>query len=327
MKAIVCTKYGAPDVLQLREIEKPVPKDNEVLVKVHAATATTAGLIGRKGKPIIGRLFTGFTKPRKNILGMELAGEIESIGKDIKLFNIGDKVFGKTGIDLGAHAQFKSMPENGTLLIKPNNMSYEESAAVVEGSLTAFNFLKNKANIQSGNKVLINGASGSIGVAAVQLAKYYGAEVTGVSSTSNLELVKSLGADKVIDYKKEDFTKNGETYDIIFDTVGKSSFSKCKNSLNKKGFYLDPAKISTVFPMFWTSIFGNKRAIMAATYLRPANKLTKDLIFIKDLIEKGKIKAVIDRDYPLEQMADAHRYVEKGHKKGNVVITVEHNKK
>jgi len=326
MKAIVCTKYGAPDVLQLRDIKKPVPKDNEVLVKVQAATVTTAGLIGRTGKPFFTRVFTGVTKPKKNILGMELAGEIEAIGKDVELFKVGDQVFGKTGIDLGAHAEFKSMPQEGTLLIKPNNMTYEESAAVVEGALTALNFLRNKANIKREQKVLINGASGSIGVAAVQIAKYFGAEVTGVSSTGNLEMVKSLGADKVIDYTKEDFTKNGKAYDIIFDTVGKSSFSKCKGSLKQKGFYLDPARMSTIIPMFWTSMFGSQKAIMTATYLRPASKITKDLIFIKDLIEKGKIKSVIDRSYPLAQTAKAHEYVETGHKKGNVVITMGHKK-
>jgi NADPH:quinone reductase-like Zn-dependent oxidoreductase len=322
MKAIVCTKYGAPDVLQLQEVEKPVPKDNEVLIKIHAAAATAAGLIGRKGEPFFVRLFSGLTKPQKNILGQELAGEIEAVGKDVKLFKEGDQVFGLTGIALGAHAEFKCMPEDGALLIKPANMSYEEAAAVVEGGLTALNFLKNKAIIQPGQKVLIYGASGSVGTASIQVAKYFGAEVTGVCSTANLELVKSLGADKVIDYTKEDFTKNGQTYDIIFDTVGKRSFSRCKGSLTQTGVYLDAAGLATIFPMLWTSMFGSKKAILALTYVRTAREVTKDLIFLKELIEAGKIQAVIDRRYPLEQTAEAHRYVETGRKKGNVVITV-----
>ena len=322
MKAIVCTKYGPPEVLQLQEVEKPVPNDNEVLIRVHAATATAAGLIGRKGEPFFVRFFMGLTKPKKNILGQELAGEIEAVGKDVKLFNEGDQVFGMTGIALGAHAEFKCMPEDGALVIKPTNMTYEESVAVVEGGLTALNFLRNKGNIQSGQKVLIYGASGSVGTASIQVAKYFGAEVTGVCSTANLKLVKSLGADMVIDYTKEDFTQNGQSYDIIFDTVGKRSFSRCKGSLKQKGVYLDAAGVATIFPMLWTSMFGSKKAILTATYVRPAREITNDLIFLKELIEAGKIKPVIDRRYPLEQIAEAHRYVEKGHKKGNVVITL-----
>jgi NADPH:quinone reductase-like Zn-dependent oxidoreductase len=325
MNAIVCTKYGPPEVLQLLEVEKPVPNHNELLIKVHAAAATAAGLAGRKGEPFFTRLFTGLTKPKKNILGMELAGEIEAVGKDVELFKEGDQVFGLTGITLGAHAEFRCLPEDATLLIKPTNMSYEESVAVVEGGLTALNFLRNKANIQSGQKVLIYGASGSVGTASVQIAKQFGAEVTGVCSTANLELVKSLGADRVIDYTKEDFTENGRTYDIIFDTVGKRSFSQCKGSLTQKGVYLDAAGVATIFPMLWTSLFGRKKAILAATYLRSASEITKDLILLKELIEAGKIEAVIDRRYPLAQTAEAHRYVETGRKKGNVVITVAHN--
>ena len=327
MKAIVCTKYGAPDVLQLQEVKKPVPKDNEVLIKVHAATATAAGLIGRKGEPFFARLFSGLTKPKKNILGSELSGEIEAVGVDVELFKEGDQVFGNTGITLGAHAEFKCMPEDAALITKPSNMTYEESVALVEGGLTAVHFLRNKANIGSGQKVLIYGASGSVGTASVQVAKYYGADVTGVCSSTNLEMVKSIGADKVIDYTKEDFTKNGRTYDIIFDTVGKSSFSHCKGSLKQKGLYLDAGKMATIFPMLWTSMFGGKKAILTATYVRPASKMTKDLIFLKELIEAGNIKPVIDRRYPLEGTAEAHRYVETGHKKGNVVITLEHNNK
>ena len=327
MKAIVCTEYGPPEVLQLREVEKPVPKDNELLIKIHAATATTSGLSGRKGEPYFARLFTGLAKPKKNILGMELAGEIEAVGKDVKLFKAGDQVFGHTGMDFGTHVEYKCLPEDAALLIKPTNMTYEESAAVIEGGLTALNFLSNKANIQSAQKVLIYGASGSVGTAAIQVAKYFGAEVTGVCSTGNLELVTSLGADMVIDYTQADFTKNGETYDIIFDTVGKRSFPLCKGSLTQKGIYLDAAGLGTIFHMLWTSLFSAKKAILTATYVRPATEIMKDLVVLREIIEAGKIKGVIDRHYPLEQVAEAHRYVETGHKKGNVIITFEHNHK
>ena len=326
MQAIVCTKYGTPDVLQLQEIEKPAPKDNEVLIKVRAATATTAGLTGRKGEPYIGRLFTGLTKPQKNILGFELAGEIEAIGKHVKLFKTGDQVFGHTGIAMGAHAEYKCLPEDAALVIKPPNMTFEESVSVVEGALTALHFFR-KGNIQRGQKVLIYGASGSVGTASIQVAKYFGAEVTGVCSTVNFEMVKFLGADMVIDYTKEDFTQNGQTYDIIFDTLGKRSFSLCKDSLTQKGVYLDAAGAATIFPMLWASMFGSKKAIITATYVRSASNIKNDLIFLKELIEAGKIQSVIDRRYPLEQTAEAHRYVETGHKRGNVVITMEHNNK
>jgi NADPH:quinone reductase-like Zn-dependent oxidoreductase len=307
---------------------KTVPKNSEVLIKIHAVPATAAHLVGRKGTPFFGRFVTGLRKPKKPILGMELAGEIEAVGKGVKLFREGDQVFGSTGLSLGAYAEYTCMPEEGALAIKPANMTYEEAAAVVEGSLTALPFLRDKANIQSGHQVLINGASGSVGTAAVQVAKYYGAEVTGVCSTTNLELVKSLGADKVIDYTKEDFTKSGQTYDIIFDAVGKSSFSRCKSSLKQKGIYLTTVPTLAIFPqMLWTAKIGSKKAIVAFTGLRPSSEKTKDLLFLKELIEAGKIKSVIDRRYPLEQIAEAHRYVEPGHKKGHVVITVVRNNK
>ena len=323
MKAIVCTKYGAPDVLQLQELEKPVPKDNEVLIKVYAATATASGLNGRKGEPIFARLLMGLTKPKKNILGAELAGEIEAIGREVKLFNEGDQVFGIDYRGQGAYAEYICRPEDGALVLKPTNMTYEESVAVIEGVLTALTFLRGKANIQSGQKVLIYGASGSVGTASIQVAKYFGTEVTGVSSTANLELVKSLGADMVIDYTNEDFTKNGRTYNIIFDTVGKTSFSQCKGLLTQKGVYLNAGNPATFIPMLWTSKFSNKKAIITASGLRPASEMTKDLIFLKELVEAGKIQSVIDRRYPLAQTAEAHEYVERGHKKGNVVITVQ----
>jgi NADPH:quinone reductase-like Zn-dependent oxidoreductase len=335
MKAVVYERYGPPEVLQLKEVEKPVPKDNEVLIRVYATTVPAEALLLRSFpfSPLLWfltRIAIGLRKPRKTILGSELAGEIESVGKDVKRFKEGDQVFGSDLSGLGAYAEYKCMPEEGVLALKPANITYEEAAPVC-GALAAWNLLKNKANIRSGQKVLINGVSGSVGTAAVQIAKYFGAEVTGVCSTTNLELVKSLGADKVIDYTKEDFTQNGETYDVIYDTydtVIKNSFSRCKDSLTQRGVYLSAVPTLTIlFQMLWTSKIGSKKVKFSATGLRPvAERLTflKELI---ELIEAGKIKPVIDRRYPLEQIAEAHRYVEKGHKKGNVVITVDHNNK
>ena len=329
MRAIVYTDYGPPDVLQLQEVEKPTPKDNEVLIRIHATTVTTADSNARgfvfvfPGFRLLARIAFGLRKPRKKILGQELAGEIESVGKEVKLFRKGDQVFGLAGSGFGAYAEYLSLPEEGALAIKPVNMTYEEAAAVPFGGHTALHFLRDKGNIQSGQKVLINGASGSIGTAAVQLAKYFGAEVTGVCSTTNLELVKSLGADKVIDYTQEDFTKNGEAYDAILDMVGNVSFSLVKSSLKQKGIFLaGTGGPWPIIQMLWTSMIGSKKVIAG-----PASERKEDLVFLKELIEAEKIKPVIDRRYPLEQTAEAHRYVDKGHKKGSVVIVVERNNK
>ena len=324
MKAIVWTKYGPPDVLQLKEVEKPIPQDNEVLIRIYATTVIAGDCELRSLKfsllmRALMRLGFGLRKPKRvTILGADLAGEVESVGKDVKLFKKGDQVFGNTGPKLGAYAEYICLPEEGMLAIKPANMTYEEAAAVPVGGLNALHFLR-KGNIQSGQKVLINGAGGTIGTFAVQLAKYFGAEVTGVDSTEKLDMLRSIGADQVIDYSQEDFTKSGETYDVIFDVVGKSSFSGCIRSLNKNGFYiLANPKLSLYIRRLWTSMKSSKKVITGLVSYK-----TEDLIFFKELIEAEKIKSVIDRDYPLGKIAEAHRYVETGQKIGNVVITFE----
>lgn len=324
MKAVIYTKYGPPDVLQLQEIEKPVPRENEILIKVHAAAVSAAdyrirGFVVPIGFWLPTRIALGLLGPKKTILGAEVAGEIETIGKNVKLFKEGDQVFGIDGSGLGAYAQYVCRPEDGAVTIKPANLTYEEAASIPHGALSALFFLRNKGNIQRGQKVLVNGASGAVGTAAVQLARHFGAEVTGVCSTANLEMVRSLGADKVIDYTREDFTKSGEIYDIIFDTVGTTSFSQCKRMLKQNGRYLLTVfAIPQIFQMLWTSMTGGKKVICAV-----ASEKVEDLVFVRELVEAGEIKPVIDRRYNLEQIVEAHAYAEKGHKKGSVVVAVQ----
>lgn len=329
MKAIMWTAYGLPEVLQLEEVEKPTPKANEVLIRIYATTVTAGDCEARNLKfPILFRLpmqmYVGLRKPRRiTILGQELAGEIEAIGKDVKRFKAGDQVFGTTGLGFGAYAEYICLPEKsamGVLATKPANMTYEEAAAVPTGGLEALHFIR-KGNIQRGEKVLIIGAGGSIGTFAVQLARYFGAEVTGVDSSGKLNMLRTIGADHVIDYTQEDITKGAEIYDVIFDVMGKSSFSGSVRSLKQNGRYLlGNAGLSQMVRGRWISIRSSKKVIIGA-----ANQKNEDLLFLKALIEAGKIKSVIDRHYPLEQIAEGHRYVDTGQKKGNVVITISHN--
>ncbi|MFC8689560.1 NAD(P)-dependent alcohol dehydrogenase [Brevibacillus porteri] len=302
MRAVVCTKYGSPDVLELREVEKPRPKDNEILIKVHATTVTSGDCRIRAFQSpfllwIPMRLVLGLKKPRNPILGVELSGEIEAIGKHVTRFKKGDQVYALSGMRCGAHAEYICLKENAIVGVKPTNVTHEEAAAIPFGGTTALHFFR-KGKLQKGQKVLIYGASGSVGTSAVQLAKYFGAEVTAVCSSANLDLVKSLGADNVIDYTREDFTKKEERYDIVFDAVGKETKSHCVKALSPNGIFL--------------TVEGQGIAKVR----------TEDLDFLKELIEAGQIKAVIDRCYSLEQVSEAHRYVETGRKKGNVVIVV-----
>ncbi|MCZ6672829.1 MAG: NAD(P)-dependent alcohol dehydrogenase [Verrucomicrobia bacterium] len=325
MKAIVWTKYGPPDVLEYREVEKPSPKDNEVLIKIFATTVTAGDTELRSLKfPIYFsfpmRILIGFRRPRgTKIPGTELAGEIESVGKNVRLFEVGDQVFGSAGLRFGAHAEYICLPEP-FVAIKPTNMTYDEAAAAPFGGREALHFLR-LGNIQIGQKVLINGAGGSIGTFAIQLAKHLGAEVTGVDSTEKLEMLLSIGVDQVVDYTKEDFTTSGKSYDSILDVVGNLSPSIGERSLNENGsLLLANPKLSQMVGRLTTSKKGGKKIIM-----QTADPTSEDLVFLKELIEAGKIKSVIDRGFPLDQIREAHRYVEAGHKKGNLVITVEHN--
>jgi NADPH:quinone reductase-like Zn-dependent oxidoreductase len=324
MKAIIATAYGGPEVLKLTEVARPQPGDQEVLIQVHAASASTADSMMRTGKPYFGRLMTGFSKPKHPIPGTGFAGEVVAVGTAVTRFQVGDRVFGETTLGFSTNAEYLVVPENGVILPMPDGMSYGEGTVFCDGPLTSLNFLREIAQVHSGQKVLINGASGSLGTAAIQLAKYLGAEVTGVCSGRNVGLVRSLGADHVIDYTQKDFTKLGIQYDVIFDTVGKSNFSVCKAVLQPKGQYVSPVlQFGLLRQMIWTSMVGNQKAKFAATGLRSDDELRKMLSELVEVYQAGKLKIIIDRQYPLEKVAEAHTYIAAGHKKGNVVITVD----
>jgi len=317
MRAVVHDRYGPPEVLRLEEVERPVPKDDEVLVKVHATTVNRSDCGWRSAKPFITRYFTGLRRPKRRILGSELAGEVEAVGEAVTEFEVGDRVFGVNYF--GAHAEFVCMPEDRPLAQMPTGMSFEEAATVCDGAILALTCLS-KADLREGRSILIYGASGSIGTAAVQLAKYFEADVTAVCNTRNLELVRSLGADRVIDYTQEDFTENGTTYDVVFDAVGKHSFRRCRRSVKPGGVYIE-----TDLGFLWhvpllalaTRRIGDKRVTLPTP-----NYTKKDVLFLRELIEAGRYRAVVDRSYPLEQVVEATRYVETGQKTGNVVLTV-----
>ena len=325
MKAAVYTKYGPPEVVEIRDVDKPVPRDHDVLVRVHATTVCAADWRLRSANPFLVRFINGLWRPtRVHVLGMEFAGEVESVGKAVTRFRSGDQVFGGCGFKFGAHAEYLCLPQNALLATKPANMSYEEAAAVLFGAVTALHFLK-KAKIHAGQKVLVYGASGSVGIFAVQLAKHFGARVAGVCSAANVELVKSLGADEVVDYTKEDFSTAGPVYNIVFDTVGKSGFSRSLKSLKRGGYYVQIAPsggtlsfIGDLLRGIWVSITGAAKVIGGVT-----RSALEDLSFLTELIEAGKLKTVIDRRYPLDQIVEAHRYAEAGHKRGHVVILLE----
>lgn len=321
MKAIVFRRYGGPDVLSVEEVERPKPRDDEVLIRVCAAAVSPEDCAARKGSPLVARVSTGLRRPRKSIPGTEFAGQVEAVGKEVTRFQVGEHVFGTTGTRFGAHAEYLAMPESGLLVTMPRDLTHVEAARVC-GQLAAWNFLVDKAGVQGGQRVVINGAAGSVGIAAVQLAKYFGAHVTGVCGTTNLELVRTLGADEVLDYTQEDFTRSGQSYDVIFDAVGKSSFARCRDSLTTGGVYLSTVPTAAlVLQMLWTARVGSKRAIYSATGLRSVPERLAIAERLIELIEGGQLKAVTDRRYPLDQLAQAHAYVEAGHKSGNVVIT------
>ncbi len=316
MRAVVYDRYGPPDVLRLEDVERPVPKEDEVLVKIRATTVTRSDCGLRGSKPFVSRFFTGIRRPKQRILGSELAGEVEAVGAAVSQFAVGDHVFGTSGWQFGAHAEFICMRESARIAHKPAGMSFEEAAAVCDGALNALGCLR-RADLRKGQRILIYGASGSIGTAGVQLAKYFGADVTAVCNTKNLELVRSLGADRVVDYTQEDFTKNGQTYDVIFDAVGKHSFRRCRGSLKRGGIYIPTDGPQNLILVVWTSRIGDKKVIF------PVQRATKkDVLFLKELIEAGKYRAVVDRSYRLEQVVDATRYVETEQKTGNVVLTI-----
>ncbi|MFI7705255.1 NAD(P)-dependent alcohol dehydrogenase [Nonomuraea sp. NPDC049480] len=326
MRAVTYYKYGAPDVLRIEEVQTPDPGDKDVLVRIHAVLVTATDATFRAGTPFVARMFTGPIKPKAKTLGGEFAGEVVAVGKDVTRFTVGDQVFADTGPALGAHAEYVCVPEDGALAVMPAGLDYAQVVAVLDGVLTALPFLRDNAHLHEGQEILINGAAGGVGRAAVQIAKHFGARVTGVCSTAKLELVKSLGADEVIDYTKEDFTRAGRTYDVVFDAAGKSSFSRSRRVLNSGGVYLSTAPSPGILlQSLWTRKFGDKRAIIAFTGLRPTTDKAEDLRFLTQITEAGQMRPAIDGRYPLAEAAEAHRRVDSGRKQGSVLITMEHN--
>lgn len=317
MKAAVYAKYGAPEVLHIKEVAQPNPKANEILIKIHATAVNSGDCRLRKADPFAVRFLLGLFKPKQEILGVVLSGEVAAVGEQVTRYKVGDQVFGKTGMEFGAYAEYKCLPETAVLAIKSKDISHEKAASIPFGGTTALHFLK-KVNIQPGQKVLVYGASGAVGTAAVQLAKHLGAIVTGVCSTTNLAMVQSIGADKVIDYTQTDFSKNGETYDVVFETVGKAPFASCIQALHPSGsLLLASAWPADMLKGLWTSRTTGKKVIAGGI-----NETAEDMAFLAQLMEQGKLKSVIDRTYPLAEIVEAHRYVDAGHKKGNVVILV-----
>lgn len=323
MKAIRYSEYGSAEVLTVVETHKPTPKANELLIRIKAASVTRADTMMRKGAPYLGRLMLGLSKPKYTGMGTGFAGVIEAVGEKVSHFKIGDEVFGESVFGSGTNAEYVCVPEDGVIAKKPDNLSYEEACSACDGPITSLNFLRDVGQLQSGQKVLIIGASGSIGSAAVQIAKHLGAHVTAVCSGANAVWVKSLGAERVLDYTQEDFTQENLEYDIIFDTVGQSSFAQCKQSLTKNGVYLSPVfNVRNLFQMFLTCQFSRKKAKFSATGMRPAHELRNMLNELKTLFETEKLQSIIDRRYDLTEVVKAHSYIDKGHKKGNVVITL-----
>jgi len=321
MRAIVAHAYGSPDVLIAEEVPTPTPAEGEVRVRIHAASATRSDAEMRKGG--VARLAAGLTKPKHPIPGAEFAGEIDAVGSNVTHFNVGDRVMGQTGLAMGGYAEYVVVAGDGPLVLVPEGASYEDSVALVEGMLTALAFLKGAADIQPGTSVLVNGAAGAVGSAAVQVARHLGATVTGVCGSANVELVKSLGADEVIDHTRADFTREGRTYDVIFDAVGLSSFSACRKVLAPNGLYLTTVpSIGILIDAVRTSLFGSQKARIVFSGLRPDEKKLEDLRLISEMWAAGEVRAVVDRVFPLEQAAEAHRYIDQGHKRGNVVLTV-----
>lgn len=321
MKAMITTSYGSPDVFKLENVAKPEPRSNEILIKIHASSVTKADTMMRTGSPFIGRLFTGLSKPKHSIWGTGFAGVVEDVGSQVTQFKVGHQVFGESIDTMGAYAEYIAIPENGVVAHLPENLNYEEAAGMCDGGITSLNFLINLGNIKAGQHVLINGASGSLGTAAVQIAKHFGAEVTAVCSSRNINLVKKLGADHTIDYSEQDFTSNTNTYNLIYDTVGVRSFTECRPALTEHGLYLSPVLgMPLMSHMMVTSVMGKKKAKFSATGALPLQETKRLLNLLLEIVEAGKLSGIIDRMYPLEQLAQAHKYVDCGHKKGNVVL-------